>query len=116
MGAVTLTITARDPAHARKILEAVEQVDAGATVDELLVTPTGEAPTGHTYRELCDAHRSGLLEAAKTSKGIVLTREALDAYRKTKSERRRKPRAPAAVTDLTEHRIRALESAGIKVR
>ena len=73
--------------------------------------------TGHTYRELCDARRAGILEAAMTSKGLVLTRDALDAYRRAKGERRRgKKRETALVTDLTEHRIAALERAGVKVR
>lgn len=116
---VRLTFTARDAAHAARIANAVAAVDSGPAVDELLVQPDGTgAPTGHTYRELCDARRAGILEAALTTKGLVFTRDALDAYRRAKGERRRKPRAPAtgAVTDLTEHRIKALESAGVRVR
>lgn len=112
---VRLTFIARDAAHAARIAAAVATVDAGPSEPELLVQPDGAgAPTGHTYRELCDARRAGLLDAAMTSKGLVFTATALETYRRAKGERRRRARQPkpAEVTDLTEHRIKALESAG----
>ena len=117
---IRLTITARDAAHARAILEAVERVDAREP--EILVQPDGTgAPTGHTYRELLDARRAGLLVAAVTPKGLVLTEAELSAYRERKAERRRKKRlekaaATAEVTDLHEARVRALEAAGFRAR
>lgn len=113
MSAIRLTITARDAAHARAILEAVERIDHAG----ILVQPddTG-APTGHTYRELNDARRDGLLVAEVTAKGILLTEAALADYRQVRAERRRRKRPSSNVADMTEHRIRALESAGIKVR
>ena len=118
MGApVRLTFTARDAAEAARIAAAVAAIQNG-DAGEILVAPDGTgAPTGHTYRELCDARRAKLLEAALTTKGLVFTRDALETYRRAKGERRRgKKRETAAVADLTAHRIARLESAGVKVR
>ncbi len=114
---IRLTLSARDVAHAQKILAAVAKVDC----EEILVTPNGDdAPMGHTYRELCDARRDGVLDARLTPKGLVFTIDALYTYEETKAERRRKKRQerdqqPAPVTDLTDHRVKALEHAGFKV-
>lgn len=110
---ITLTITARDTEHARRIIEAVARLDgehAGGG-DDVVLTPTGEPPSGHTYRELCDARRAGLLKAVLTRKGLVFSAEALEAYRAVRAERRRRPKNN--VEDINTHRIRALANAGI---
>lgn len=116
---IKLTLTARDAAQAKAILDAVERIERGVeqptTQDEVLVTKSGEPPLGHTYRELLRARRSGLLEAALTKRGLVLTRAALEAYRGRLSGRSRVS-APAPVANLTERRIRALENANVPVR
>ena len=117
---IRLTIRARDAAHARAILEAIERIEAREP--EILVQPDGTgAPTGHTYRELLDARRAGLLVASVTPKGLVLTDAELAAYRERKAERRRKKRlekasVAAEVTDIHEARVRALEAAGFQAR
>lgn len=110
---ITLTITARDTEHARRIIEAVARLDGDhvAGDDEIVLTPTGEPPSGHTYRELCDARRAGLLQAVMTRKGLVFSVDALEAYRAARAERRRRPKSN--VEDINTHRIRALANAGI---
>lgn len=118
---IKLTITARDEGEAQRMLAAIARVRQGIDVaDEILVQPDGAgAPAGHTYRELCDARRRGDLDAHMTAKGITFTAAALAAYRELKAERKRRPRATAPatterdanVTDLTEHRIRAIDEA-----
>jgi hypothetical protein len=120
---IRLTITARDATHARKILEAVERVERGtaASPDEMIVAPsdpTYPPPLGHSYRELTDARRAGLLEAELTAKGLVISRTAFEAYVATRAERRRrKPREEGAkLEDLNEHRMRAIERAGLRKR
>lgn len=118
---ITLTIEARDAAHARAILEAVERVDIREP--EILAQPDGTGvPTGHTYRELADARRAGVLVAALTPRGLAITEPELAAYRQRKAERRRRRRDPSTtdespeVTDLHEARVRALEAAGFRSR
>ena len=76
-GLITLTLTARDPAHARRILDAVEAVDAAPAASEILVTRDGPAPTGHTYRELVEARRRGALDDTEGLRRLL--RAALDA-------------------------------------
>lgn len=110
--AVTLTITAANEAEAQRILAAVQAAREGHGGEEILVTAES-APLGHSYRELRRARCAGLLDAVQTGRGLLVTRAALDAYRAAKA----KPaRAAAPVTDITERRVRALESAGVPVR
>lgn len=110
--AVTLTITAANEAEAQCILAAVQRAREGHGGEEILVT-AASAPLGHSYRELRRARCAGLLDAVQTSRGLLLTRAALEAYRAAKA----KPvRAAAPVADITERRVRALESAGVNVR
>jgi len=73
---ITLTLTARDPAHAKRILDAVEAVDATPATSEILVTRDGPAPTGHTYREFVEARRRGRSDTEGLRR---LLRAALDA-------------------------------------
>lgn len=113
-GSITLTIAARDAEHARQILEAVARLNGEVAVggdDARVLTPTGDPPAGHTYRELCDARRAGLLQAVMTRKGLVFSEEALEAYRAVRAERRRRPKSN--VEDINTHRVRALVNAGL---
>lgn len=116
---VRITFTARDPAHAAKIAAAVAAVDAG-DLEELLVEPNGTgAPPGHTYRSLCAGERDGLLVARRTPKGLVVRRSDLEAYERALSEKRAAKREAertktATVTDINDHRIKALEDAGLR--
>lgn len=113
MVSVTLTFTATDEAEAQEILAAVARVRRGG--DETLLGPGDEPPPGHTYRELCDARRAGLLAATMTTKGLVFTAGALDAYRAKRAERRSRKKA-SNVADLSERRIAALEKGGLRKR
>lgn len=110
---VTLTFTAADEAEAQKILEAVARAKSGG--DSLVLGPADEPPAGHTYRELCDARRSGLLVATMTAKGLVFTVGALDAYRAKRAERRSRKKA-SNVASLDERRIAAIEKTGLRKR
>lgn len=116
---VRLTITARDEEEAQRMLAAVARVRVGEpvapAVDEVLVTAHSEPPLGHSYRELRNARLTGLLEATLTKKGLVFTRQALEAYRARRSQRPARAEAPPVV-DLTERRIRSLEAKGIAAR
>lgn len=109
---ITLTLTDCDPEVVERVLRALRCEGAGA---EFLVT-RDTCPVGHTYRELCDALCRGELTAVKTAKGLVVTSEALDQYRRHKAGRRRggRPR-PSATTADAEAR-RALEARGIVTR
>ena len=80
---ITLTLTARDAEHARRILAAVARAEspADSASTEFILTPSSDPPAGHTYRELCDARRAGLLEATMTRKGLVFTEATLEIGR-----------------------------------
>ncbi len=111
-------VHARDEAEAIQILQAICVLRGGMS-GEILVTPEGPAPTGHTHRELSDARRRGDLEAVVTARGLVFSQAALDAYRRIRTERRsrrRRESKPPVQADPDEARIRALESRGIAVR
>lgn len=107
---LTLTITDCDVEDAVRIL----QVLRGAGSGELLITRDGACPTGHTYRELTEASRRGELVAAVTPKGLLVTQEALDDYRRSRTARRR-PRS-RVTTDPDAEARRALEARGIPTR
>jgi len=118
---VRLTFYARDAAHAARIAAAVAATD-GQETGELLVQPDGTgAPQGHTYRSLCAGERDGLLTARRTPRGLVIDRAGLEAYEHALAEKRAAKRQAGrakggTVTDLNDHRIKALEDAGFKRR
>lgn len=112
--AIHLTFGLADLAEAQQILASLAAVERPAAA--ILITRTS-CPPGHTYRELNDARLRGDLRADLTPKGLLTTEEALAAYRLVRSQRRRRVRVTdPSVTDLTAHRIRALEKAGIPTR
>lgn len=113
--AITLTIAARDIDHARRILEAVGGLEQPRASNELVVGPADAPPPGHTYRELCEARRAGLLDAVMTRKGLVFTPAALEAYRAVRAERRRRANMNV-VEEKDTYRLRALTNAGLLPR
>lgn len=113
---ITLTVSGLSAVEAAKIASACSALlatPAETDPDEILAKPNDATtvPTGHSYRELRDAHRNGDLDATSVPGGLRFTSEALAAYELKKQSRRRRGMRKAANDPVGS----ALERSGIVI-